>query len=599
MRADDLLAAVFPDQVACGENLTGPIRIPDHPLVKETIENCLHEAMDLDGLQEVLQRIEDGRIATVAVDTAQASQFSYEILNANPYAFLDDAPLEERRTRAVQLRQTLGTDITGGEGILDPAVIDEVSSASWPDPRDADELHDALLTLICLRPERDWEAFFSELAAAGRASIVTRANTEFWVATERVSMAGEPDAIVSGWMDSMGPITVSELAGKLAFSPEAIEAALLKLESQGQVLRGHFRNTAGEIEWCNRRILARIHRGTLGRLRREIEPVTALVFEQFLQAWQHVSPGTQLHGADGTLQVIRQLQGYEIPAVAWESEILARRIAKYDPDFLDELCFSGEVMWARVSPHPAIAENRRIRPTRIAPVALFLREDAGWLMTAHAALDSSSLSHAARDVLLALERSGASFFSDLARQTGRLPSEVEDSLWELLAGGFVTGDGFDNLRALIDPKRRRGEGRGNKKRPRHAAGRWALLHRNGIETGRGEHAERFARQLLLRWGVLLRDLLVRETLAPPWRELLPVLRRLEARGEIRGGRFVSGFTGEQFARPEAIELLRMIRRDPDRGTATPVGNADPLNLTGIILPGPRVSRLAAIELLPA
>jgi ATP-dependent Lhr-like helicase len=334
-------------------------------------------------------------------------------------------------------------------------------------------------------------------------------------------------------------------------------------------------------------------------LRREIEPVTALVFEQFLQAWQHVSPGTQLHGADGTLQVIRQLQGYEIPAVAWESEILARRIAKYDPDFLDELCFSGEVMWARVSPHPAIAENRRIRPTRIAPVALFLREDAGWLMTAHAALDSSSLSHAARDVLLALERSGASFFSDLARQTGRLPSEVEDSLWELLAGGFVTGDGFDNLRALIDPKRRRGEGRGNKKRPRHAAGRWALLHRNGIETGRGEHAERFARQLLLRWGVLLRDLLVRETLAPPWRELLPVLRRLEARGEIRGGRFVSGFTGEQFARPEAIELLRMIRRDPDRGTATPVGNADPLNLTGIILPGPRVSRLAAIELLPA
>jgi ATP-dependent Lhr-like helicase len=599
MRADDLLAAVFPDQVACGENLTGPIRIPDHPLVKETIENCLHEATDLDGLQEVLQKIEDGRIATVAVDTAQASQFSYEILNANPYAFLDDAPLEERRTRAVQLRQTLGTDITGGEGILDPAVIDEVSSASWPDPRDADELHDALLTLICLRPEQEWEVFFSELAAAGRASITTRANTEFWVATERVSMAGEPDAIVSGWMDSIGPITASELAGKLAFSPEAIEAALLKLESQGQVLRGHFRNTAGEIEWCNRRILARIHRGTLGRLRREIEPVTALVFEQFLQAWQHVSRGTQLHGADGTLQVIRQLQGYEVPAVAWESEILARRIAKYEPDFLDELCFSGEVMWARVSPHPAIAENRRIRPTRIAPVALFLREDAGWLMTAHATLNSSSLSHAARDVLLALERHGASFFSDLARQTGRLPSEVEDSLWELLAGGFVTGDGFDNLRALIDPKRRRGEGRGNKKRPRHAAGRWALLNNNATAIAREERAEHFARQLLLRWGVLLRDLLIRETLAPPWRELLPVLRRLEARGEIRGGRFVSGFTGEQFARPEAIELLRMIRRDPDRDTAAPVGNADPLNLTGIILPGPRVSRLAAIQLLPA
>ncbi|HXR76423.1 MAG TPA: DEAD/DEAH box helicase [Bryobacteraceae bacterium] len=598
MRADDLLAAVFPDQVACAENLTGPIRIPDHPLVKETMENCLHEAMDLDGLREVLRQIEDGRTGVLAVDTAQASQFSHEILNANPYAFLDDAPLEERRTRAVQLRQTLGTDITG-EGILDPAVIDEVSSASWPEPRDADELHDALLTLICLPPVREWRQFFDELAAAGRASVINRANTEFWVATERASTTGEPDVVVSGWMESIGPVRASELAGKLAFPFETIETALLKLELQGQVLRGHFRNTAGEIEWCNRRILARIHRGTLGRLRREIEPVTALVFEQFLQAWQHVSPGAQLHRADGTLQVIRQLQGYEIPAVAWESEILARRVAKYDPDFLDELCFSGEVMWARVSPHPAIAENRRVRPTRIAPVALFLREDAGWLMTGRAAPDSSALSHAARDVLLALERNGASFFIDLARQTGRLPSEVEDALWELLAGGFVTGDGFDNLRALIDPKRRRGEGRGHKKRPRHAAGRWALLHNNGIGIARDERAERFARQLLLRWGVLLRDLLVRETLAPPWRELLPVLRRMEARGEIRGGRFVSGFTGEQFARPEAIELLRMIRRDPDRNAATHVGNADPLNLTGIILPGPRVNRLATVELMPA
>ncbi|MGH9694020.1 MAG: Lhr family ATP-dependent helicase, partial [Bryobacteraceae bacterium] len=378
----------------------------------------------------------------------------------------------------------LGTDVTGGEGILDSAVIDEISSASWPDPRDADELHDALLTLIRLPPVREWQEFFDELAAAGRASIISRGDAEFWVATERASTMDEPDVVVSGWMESIGPVTASELAGKLAFPFETVEAALLKLESQGQALRGHFRNTVGEIEWCNRRILARIHRGTLGRLRREIEPVTALVFEQFLQAWQHVSRGAQLHGADGTLQVIRQLQGYEIPAAAWESEILARRIAKYDPDFLDELCFSGEVMWARVSPHPAIAENRRVRPTRIAPVALFLREDAGWLMTARAAPDSSALSHASRDVLLALERNGASFFVDLARQTGRLPSEVEDGLWELLAGGFVTADGFDNLRALIDPKRRRGEGRGGKKRPRHSAGRWALLHRAGADTVR-------------------------------------------------------------------------------------------------------------------
>lgn len=353
------------------------------------------------------------------------------------------------------------------------------------------------------------------------------------------------------------------------------------------------------MQWCNRRILARIHRATLGRLRREIEPVTALDFEAFLQSWQHVAPGTQLHGADGVLQIIRQLQGYEIPASAWESEILARRIAQYEPDLLDELCFSGEVMWARVSPHPALAENRRVRPTRIAPVTLFPRENASWLIPPAAPPDTSSLSHPAREVLESLGRNGASFFVDLTTQTHRLASEVEDALWELLAGGFVTADGFDNLRALIDPKRRRGEGRGSQKRPRHAAGRWALLRRSQEAAGREERLEHFARQLLLRWGVLLRDLLVRETLSPPWRDLLPILRRMEARGEIRGGRFVSGFTGEQYARPEALELLRAIRRDPNRTPAVAVAAADPLNLSGIVLPGPRVSRLAAMGLASA
>jgi ATP-dependent helicase Lhr and Lhr-like helicase len=598
MRADDLLAAVFPDQVACAENLTGPIRIPDHPLVKETIDNCLYEGMDLDGLREILDGIEQGRIRTVAIDTAQASQFSHEILNANPYAFLDDAPLEERRTRAVQLRQSLGTDVTG-EGILDPAAIDEISAEVFPEARDADELHDALLTLIRMPPIPEWQTFFDELVTAGRASAMARGDKLFWVATERMPLVDDADAVIAGWMDSLGPVTVSQLADRLAFTTDEVEAALVRIESQGQVLRGRFHQQATEMEWCNRRVLARIHRATLGRLRREIEPVTSADFERFLHAWQHIAPGSQLHGADGTLQIIRQLQGYEIPASAWESEILARRIAKYDPGFLDELCLSGEVMWARVSPHPAIAENRRVRPTRIAPVTLFLREDADWLMAGDTSQDTSSLSDAAQDVLAALRRNGASFFIDLARNSHRLPSEVEDGLWELLAGGFVTADGFDNLRALIDPKRRRGEGRGSTKRPRHSAGRWALLSKIQPTAKPEGRVERFARQLLLRWGVLVRDLLVRETLSPPWRELLPILRRMEARGEIRGGRFVSGVTGEQFARPEALDLLRMIRRDPNKLTAGQVSNADPLNLTGIILPGPRVSRLAAIGLLPA
>ncbi len=602
MRADDLLAAVFPDQVACAENLTGPIRVPDHPLVRETIDNCLYEAMDVAGLREILQDIEAGHIRTVAIDTAQASQFSHEILSANPYAFLDDAPLEERRTRAVQLRQTLGKDVTGGEGVLDPAIIDQISAESWPEARDADELHDALLTLITVPPAAEWQEFFHELVSAGRARAISRESAVYWVATEREPVANDPNAVVSGWMESIGPVEVSELARRLAFSEEAVESALLQLEGRGQVLRGHFRNKEGPAEWCNRRILARIHRATLGSLRREIEPVTSLDFERFLQTWQHVTPGSQLHGADGTLQIIGQLQGYEIPAASWESEILARRIARYDPDFLDELCFSGDVMWARVSPHPAIAENRRVRPTRIAPVTLFLRADAHWLMDVRepaGGSDYESLSHPAQAVLLALEKNGASFFIDLVSQAGRLPSEVEDGLWELLAGGFVTADGFDNLRALIDPKRRRGEGRGSQKRPRHAAGRWALLRHASSKMNRDERRERFARQLLRRWGVLLRDLLARETLAPAWRDLLPILRRMEARGEIRGGRFVSGLTGEQFALPEALELLRSLRRQPEKAPAIAVSNADPLNLSGIILPGPRVSRLAVMGIVPA
>ncbi len=598
MRSDDLLASVFPDQVACAENLTGPPRIPDHPLVRETIENCLHEAMDLTGLQEILAAIEEGRIRTAAIDTVEPSQFSHEIINANPYAFLDDAPLEERRTRAVQLRQTLGSDITG-EGVLDPAVIDQIALESWPEVRDADELHDALLTLVRMPPAEEWQSFYEELTATGRASTLVRDGMSFWVATERTDVADDVDAVLMGWMDSIGPHTAHELAAKLAFPIEEIDTALARLEGIGQIFRGHFRNKDGEIEWCNRRILARIHRATLGKLRREIEPVTALDFERFLQTWQHVSPGARLHSADGLLHIIRQLQGYEIPAAAWEREILTQRIAKYDPEFLDELCFSGEVMWARGSPHPALAENRRVRPTRIAPIALFLREDAGWLMPAAPSPDESALSHPAREVLAALSQHGASFFVDLVRHTGRLASEVEDGLWELLAGGLVTADGFDNLRALVDPKRRRGEGRAGQKRPRHSAGRWALLRHTSPNIPKEDRIERFAKQLLLRWGVLLRDLLVRETLAPPWRELLPVLRKLEARGEIRGGRFVSGFTGEQFARPEALDLLRALRREPERNPAVTVANTDPLNLAGIILPGPRVSRLAIAGVVPA
>ncbi len=654
MRSDDLLASVFPDQAACQENLVGEIRIPDHPLVNETARDCLHEAMDLDGLRQLLAGIEGGTITTRSIDTAEPSPLGHEILNANPYAFLDDAPLEERRARAVQLRRTLGDD-AGEMGALDEAAIAEVASDVWPVVRDADELHDALLTLTAVPPNSVWREWFEELADARRAMTLTVGVAPFWVAAERVALAeavypaGDADRhlprveqlvpegreaavteLLRGWLESSGPMTATDLADRLAVPIDDIAAGLARLEGEGQALRGRFsvasRTQGAEVEWCNRRVLARIHRLTLGRLRREIEPVSTSVLVRFLARWQHVAPGTQMHGTSGLLQVLRQLQGYEVSTAAWERDVLTRRVVNYDPETLDHLCLSGEVMWGRLSPHPAFepsdagptagpngdgarARTRRVRPTRVAPVAIFLREDCAWLMSPSApavggdADSVSVLSHPARDVLGALGRRGASFLKELVRETGRLPSEVEDGLWELVAAGLVTADGFDNLRALVHPKRRRGEGRYRAARPRHAAGRWALLrpdvgddraHDDDLAaTERREHAraETFARQLLARWGVVFRDLVRRETNTPPWRALLAAFRRLEARGEIRGGRFVAGFIGEQFARPDAVELLRIVRREGGARDAVLVSAADPLNLVGIVTPGARVSAL--------
>ncbi len=608
MRSDDLLAAVFPDQAACGDNIQGPIRIPDHPLVKETIRDCLHEAMDIDGLKDVLDAITSGDIQTVAVDTAEPSPLSHEILNANPYAYLDDAPLEERRARAVQMRRTLGLD-AGEIGALDPRAIEEVFKESWPVVRDADELHDALLTLVALPRAEEWSTFFDDLVRLRRAKAVKRDGREFWIAAERTGIAETEEghfAAVRGWMESTGPTTTSSLAARLALPHEVVATMMAKLEAGGQVLRGRFTPASkapeSNVEWCNRRLLARIHRLTLGRLRKEIEPVTSADFVRFLFTWQHVAPGTQLHNADGVLQIVKQLQGYEISAAAWESEVLRRRVARYTPDPLDRLCLSGEVMWGRLSPHPSLlsddatGRNRRIRPTRVAPVAIFLREDASWLLDS--APQKNGLSQSAQDIAELLRRRGASFLPELVKASGQLTSQVEDGLWELATAGLVTADGFENLRALIDPKRRRGEGSSRLKMPRHAAGRWALLDIPHTAPSADERADAFARQLLLRWGVVFRDLLARENLAPAWRDLLMALRRMEARGEIRGGRFVSGFVGEQFARPEAVDLLRSIRRNPS-DSVLKIAAADPLNLAGIILPGARISPLTAqsVELL--
>ncbi len=687
MRSDDLLASVFPDVAACQENIVGDIQIPDHPLVKEVMKDVLTEAMDIDGLKALLSGIQQGRIRCLAVDTPVPSQFSHEILNANPYAYLDDAPLEERRARAVEMRRILPESVLEEVGKLDSAAIAQVRDEAWPDVRDADELHDVLHTLIafpeavpasvgagdspaqtdaaslnliglneggedsraaldrtaeggCSRASRsagEWQGYFERLLEHGRAVRARHAGINYWVAAERVkafshlfpgaefdrsipevqtALSSSDDALlalVTGWMSHLGPTMASQLGTLVGIPASEIEKALLRMEASGSVLRGQFTGAASragapaphepELEWCERRLLARIHRLTVATLRKQIEPVTAAQFMRWLLRWQHVAAGTQVQGERATLDVLRQLQGFEIPANAWERQILGRRVADYDPKWLDQLCLTGAVGWGRLSPHPATLDDtaagkRRVIPTSVAPITFFIREEADW-MTPHRAdhrsdidqPEARGLSESARQVLDFLRQRGASFFADIVRGTGRLKAEVETSLWELVAGGLITADGFDNLRSLIDPKRRAGQGNGRSARPRHSTGRWALLYTDRA-ADRNRAVEATCWMLLKRYGIVFRDLLARETNLPKWRELQMAFRRLEDRGEIRGGRFVDGFLGEQFALPVAVESLRATRKMPFSGETIVLSAADPLNLVGILLPGERVPAIS-------
>jgi ATP-dependent helicase Lhr and Lhr-like helicase len=659
MRSDDLLASVFPDAAACFENIQGDRQIPDHPLVGEVMKDVLTEAMDIDGLKFVLSGLADGSIRCLAVDTPVPSQFSHEILNANPYAFLDDAPLEERRARAVQMRRMLPESVLEEVGGLDPAAIAQVREEAWPDVRDADELHDVLHTMVAL-PEsgpnfrtehfrtEQWSYFFERLVSEGRAASAISGGRNYWVSAERAktfsvlfpearfareladvetSAPSRDDALltlVTGWMSHLGPVTATQLGETLGISSSEISNALLRMEASGTVLRGNFTGVASragvpaphepgkpdEPEWCERRLLARIHRLTVATLRKQIEPVKAAHFMQWLLNWQHVAPGTQVSGERGTLEVLRQLQGFEIPANAWERQVLARRIVDYDPKWLDQLCLTGAVGWGRLSPHPATLDSnvsrgtetqpgaaprqRRVIPTSVAPITFFVREDADWMTPRHPGAEESAnngLSHGAQIVLDFLRQRGASFFADIVRGTEKLKAEIETALWELVAAGLVTADGFDNLRSLIDPKRRAGQGSGRTMRPRHNAGRWALLHTDEV-VERHRAVEAACWMLLRRYGIVVRDVLAREANLPPWRELLAGFRRLEDRGEIRGGRFVDGFLGEQFALPVAVESVRAMRKLDLAGGTITLSAADPLNLVGILVPGERVPAIS-------
>ena len=691
MDAEDLIAVVFPDQLACLENITGDREIPEHPLIDQTIRDCLEEAMDIDELERLLGRIEAGEVGLHARNLTEASPFAHEIIRARPYAFLDDGAAEERRTLAISTRRWMDPQTAADLGSLDAAAIGKVRREAWPQPRDADELHDALVLLGFMTEEegirgdleaasseatwsdaampeggaaaqggeRRWTALFDELVAERRATRASVGSSTLWVPAERLPqlMALHPEArlepmieaperlaargwtadeaaaeLIRGRIEGVGPTTAAELAAAAGVAERIVDKALLALEAEGFALRGSFTpgadTTAEEpiVEWCERRLLARIHRYTVNRLRAEIEPVGARDYLAFLFAWHRVTGNEPATGPESLSGLIDQLEGFPVQAAAWESEILPARLNDYDPVWLDALCLAGRLAWARMPPPAAnghSGRSKRTGPIRATPVCLVDRETLSVWQRFAAAPEPGDLdlSGQARAVLDQLEERGASFFPELAVGTGLLETQLEDALGELVAWGLVTADSFTGLRALLVPSSKRPLKKGGRRKGSVAifgvenAGRWSLLWPAGDGEEKGDSAdvsgalgpsheatafwndvEQIARVLLRRYGVVFRRVLEREGKLPPWRDLLRIFRRLEARGEIRGGRFVAGFSGEQFALPEAIPLLRKARQSSAGGRVA-VSGADPLNLVGIITPGERLPALAANRVL--
>jgi ATP-dependent Lhr-like helicase len=652
MESDDLMAAIFPALAACQENNTGAIEVPDHPIVRQTMHDCLTEAMDVEGLGRLLEGIRGGTVRTHFRDTVEPSLLSHEILNGRPYTFLDGAPLEERRTRAVQLRRGIPLeehDLTA----LDPDAVAQVRAEARAAPRDPDELHDLLLSVTLLPPEPAFEPFLAPLVADRRAMRVTPATGEGlvrWCATERReavealwpgavftpdlpavagSVALDPEdaaaAAVRGHLEVLGPVTVVQLAGVLGVAAGSIEIAVARLETEGFLLRGVFDRPSADPaagapleQVCARRLLARAHGLHRDRQRRSIEPASSQSMMRFLLAWQHVAPGTRMLGPGGLVEVIGQLQGFELAVGAWEKSVLPARISGYHAGLLDGVCQSGEVAWGRLSGRPvadAVPRRGGSTPSRATPLALVRREDLAWLIAAVRRGDTADepLVGATDEVIAMLRERGALFFSDLCDLTRRLAGDVAGALWDGVARGLVTADGFQAVRSLLGgnfdrPRasivsagahralppamatrsRRPGVPR-PRVRPALSGGRWSLLSVPAdLGLDADELAEAEAGQLLARWGVVFRDLLVREQLALPWRDVLFALRRLEARGLVRGGRFVAGFQGEQFALPEAVDALRRVHKATPDGSTVTLSATDPLNLVGTLVPGPRV-----------
>ncbi|HEX3599734.1 MAG TPA: DEAD/DEAH box helicase, partial [Lacipirellulaceae bacterium] len=624
-RAEDLLTAVFPMQTACFEHRTGDLEPPDHPLVRQTVHDCLHEVMDIDGLMEILREVEAGRIEFVARDTREPSPFSHQLVNANVYSFLDDAPLEERRARAVAVRRTFRADDVRDLGRLDPDAIAQVRADVWPVVRDAEELHDTLLS-AGMMPEGDcidWRELFEELKAQGR---VVRREIEngpvIWIALERWEAvnavlglvdkeppAGLPESLrvevardearmmlVRGRLEIVGPTTAGRIATGLGMEPIDVQIALEQLELSGFLLRGQFTHESTEIEWCERRLLARIHRLTLDGLRRQVAPIDAAGFTRFLLARHEIVSDSQPGGVGGLQRTIGMLEGFEAPVGSWEHDLLPARMS-YESELLDQLFVSGDVMWGRLDPPRMADDSRGQILTRVSPIALVHRIDLGWLLPADRDIQFGFARWDAQGVYEALTKHGALFFNDLLAVTSLMPTQLEEALRELAALGLVTCDGFAAVRAVgaktkqkIDRRARR-SGRNVRRGVYSQGGRWSKFPPFVQPVETGERAEKWAWLLLKRYGVMFRDLLARESLAPTWGELARVYRRLEMRGEIRGGRFVGGVAGEQFAVPEAVEQLRKMRDEPEKKSWAVVSAVDPLNLVGVVTVGVRVPAL--------
>ncbi|RRV11998.1 DEAD/DEAH box helicase [Stutzerimonas xanthomarina] len=638
MKSDDLLATVFPDQVACLENIVGEREIPDHPLVRQTLDDCLHEAMDSEGWLALLRRMEGGQVELLARDLPAPSPLAMEILGARPYAFLDDAPLEERRTQAVLARRWSDPESADDLGALDPEAIAAVCEEAWPEARSADELHEALTALGCIAEaetaaQPQWSEWLAELARGGRATRMEVAHDRvLWLPLERLMLlrAVYPQApfqphlqapggydqpieeeaalveLIRARLSGFGPLPVALIARPLALPASAVAAALVRLESQGYVMRGRFSAGAVEEEWCERHLLARIHRYTVKRLRREIEPVERVDFMRFLADWQHLSATMRMQGREALASVVEQLEGFQAAAAAWEADLLPARLKDYGGTWLDELCRSGRIVWTRLAGRLRASGG----PVRGTPIVLLPRRQLPTWYALASDAPAPELSSRAQRVLECLNAQGALFFDELQHDAHLLRSELEDALGELVAVGLVNADSFAGLRALLAPASKRSR---TARRSRGGAfiggmddaGRWALVRKSGAgeEEARtpafdAEALEHIARVLLRRYGVVCWRLLAREAdWLPPWRDLLRVYHRLEARGEIRGGRFVAAVAGEQFALPEALGLLREVRKRPLTGEMLAVSAVDPFNQLGTLLPGARVPALAANRIL--